>query len=301
MFESLESGVGLDIVVWLQDHSNPLFDALAEMLHYMGSSVFYIALLPIFYWSYNKVFGRQLLFALLFSSLAFLSLKNIVEAPRPYIAYPDRVTALVEEGGYGFPSGHTASTLVLTGLAASWIKKRWAWILAILATLIMGWSRMVAGVHYPQGVLGGMLVGTIVLWFLIGQRARFTSLWNAIPIYVHVGLILGAAALLGYAMRDENSLTLTGILLGVSLGNLVEDRLIEFEVNGTFTQRVMRYVVGVLIVMAVLFGLRAILPTGDIFRVVRYAAVGLVAFAGVPLLIKYDVFPDFAGNDQEMP
>ncbi|MCI0711093.1 MAG: phosphatase PAP2 family protein [Chloroflexi bacterium] len=255
MFETLESGIGLDIVIWLQDHSNPLFDALAEMLHYMGSSVFYIALLPIFYWSYNKVFGRQLLFALLFSSLAFLSLKNIVEAPRPHMAYPEEVTALVEEEGYGFPSGHTASTLVLMGLAASWINRQWAWMLAIAAALIMGWGRMVAGVHYPQDVLGGMLVGAMVLWFLIGQRARFTSLWNAIPLYIHVGLIIGATALIGYTIRDENSLMLTGVLLGVSLGNLVEDWPIEFEVHGTFSQRVMRYVVGVLIVMAVLFGL----------------------------------------------
>lgn len=293
MFDTLESGIGLDIVVWLQENSNPLFDALAEILHYMGGSLFYVALLPIFYWSYNKVLGRQLLFGLLFASLAFLSLKNIVEAPRPHTAYPDQVTALVEQEGYGFPSGHTANTLVLMGLIAAWFKKRWIWIVAIAATLVMGWARMVAGVHYPQDVLGGIIVGLIVLWFLVNQRAIFTTRWDALPLYIHIGVIVGATALVGLALRDEDSLTLTGVLLGVSLGNLVEDRLIEFEVDGTRLERILRYVLGLAVVLVVLFGLRAILPEGDIFRVLRYTAVGLASFAGVPYLIKQDVFPTF--------
>jgi membrane-associated phospholipid phosphatase len=291
MFDSLESGIGLDIVVWLQDNSNPLLDALAEMLHYMGSSLFYVALLPIFYWSYNKVFGRQLLFGLLFASLMFISLKNIVEAPRPHIAHPDEVNALVDQEGYGFPSGHTASTLVLMGMVAAWFKRRWLWILAVVVTLVMGWGRMAAGVHYPQDVLGGMLVGVVVLWFLVRQRTIFTTRWNALPLYVHLGVIVGVTAAIGLAMTDEDSLTLTGILLGVSLGNLIEDRLIEFEVDGTLTERVLRYVFGLVIVLAVLFGLRAILPGGDIFRVLRYTMVGLMSFAAVPFLIKNHLLP----------
>ena len=32
------TGIGLDIVIWLQEHNNGLFDLLAEILHVMGKS-----------------------------------------------------------------------------------------------------------------------------------------------------------------------------------------------------------------------------------------------------------------------
>ena len=82
-------------------------------------------------------------------------LKVIFAISRP----PDELH-LASVIGYGFPSGHAQMSMVLWG----WVGRQFK-ILAPCALLIflIGISRIYLGVHYPNQVLGGWVIGFMIL------------------------------------------------------------------------------------------------------------------------------------------
>jgi undecaprenyl-diphosphatase len=67
-----------------------------------------------------------------------------------------------------FPSGHTASAFgSAVAISRMWPQGRvlW-WTLAVL----MGYSRIYVGHHYPLDVVGGAIVGGLIAWWVLGGR-----------------------------------------------------------------------------------------------------------------------------------
>lgn len=79
--------------------------------------------------------------------------------------------ALVEAGGFSFPSGHALNSTVTYGLVALlvWRTALPTWfrglIVVALTTLVVliGASRIALGVHYPSDVVGGWLAGVAIV------------------------------------------------------------------------------------------------------------------------------------------
>ena len=62
--------------------------------------------------------------------------------------------------GYGFPSGHAQMSMVLWG----WIGRRFGILVpCALLIILIGISRIYLGVHYPNQVLGGWVIGFMIL------------------------------------------------------------------------------------------------------------------------------------------
>ena len=162
ILSGLEIGLGLDIVLWLQAHGNGFFDALAEALHFIGGDWVHLGALLVLYFSVDKRLGLRLLLLLALSSGTVSLLKVVFQTPRPYQVSAEVVT-LGQQGGYGLPSGHVANALVVWGYTALWFKKRRLMWCVIVYALLMGWSRMYSGVHYPQDVAAGLIVGALML------------------------------------------------------------------------------------------------------------------------------------------
>ncbi|KIS03351.1 phosphatase PAP2 family protein [Paucilactobacillus wasatchensis] len=104
-------------------------------------------------------------------SLINTGIKNIVRRPRP------NFDLLMHYGGYSFPSGHAiGATLVLGSiivLVQYNIVIRWQrWVtnfILLLLILLVGYSRVYVGVHYPSDVVAGFCLGFIIL--MLGQMA----------------------------------------------------------------------------------------------------------------------------------
>lgn len=62
-------------------------------------------------------------------------------------------------GNYGFPSCHAANTAALTAFLCCVLRSRAIAGTLILWALLMGYSRMYLGVHYPSDILMGYLCG----------------------------------------------------------------------------------------------------------------------------------------------
>ena len=93
-------------------------------------------------------------------------LKWLYGRPRPEI-FPPLTTA----NSYSFPSGHTMGAAGFYGFAAYLLwqqgKKVWAFA-SVLFALLIGFTRIYLGVHYPSDVLGALAVGIAWLVVVIG-------------------------------------------------------------------------------------------------------------------------------------
>jgi undecaprenyl-diphosphatase len=109
-------------------------------------------------------------------------LKQVFERSRP-----DIVPHLREVASWSFPSGHalTSAAVYLTlgtllmRLAHGRLAKLYCIAVAMLATLLVGATRVYLGVHYPTDVLAGWLVGlswALLCWVAERRLERRTGL-----------------------------------------------------------------------------------------------------------------------------
>lgn len=92
--------------------------------------------------------------------------KVIANRPRPYEVVADAVLRQRPALGTSFPSSHTAVTVAVVIALVPFLPRVLAWV-AIAYAVLVGWSRVYLGVHYPLDVLAGaglgMAVGSAVL------------------------------------------------------------------------------------------------------------------------------------------
>ena len=87
--------------------------------------------------------------------------KVIANRPRPYQVVADAVLRQPPAHGTSFPSSHTAVTVAVVIALVPFLPRALAWV-AIAYAVLVGWSRVYLGVHYPLDVLAGAGIGMAV-------------------------------------------------------------------------------------------------------------------------------------------
>lgn len=281
MFESLEGGAGLQVVIGLQSMGNPALDALALLLYLIGGFVFYLLAGTFVYWSVDKSLGKRLLIVLLVTGVLVAGLKLTFQRPRPYVAFPDQVWHVIDEGTYGIPSGHTAFALAWWGYLAWQTRRRAAWALVFAYTGLMGWGRMYIGAHYPQDIVGGLLVAVVSLAICVRFPSGVIGFWNRLPFAVRAALILMLSIIITLEFGEDHfALVVAGVVPGAALGAYLEGRALHFSTAGSQLQRAMRFVLG-LVLLASLFVLLWVSPVLAQSEVLRQALIYALIGAGV--------------------
>ena len=128
---------------------------------------FYLLLLSYLGWKRRWQLLPMVLFIALVITLADQTsvhlFKNVFERLRP--CHEPSLQGLVHlvnnkcGGQYGFISSHAANTFAVAFLTLLWIRKRWFTALMLIWALLVAYSRIYLGVHYPGDVLFGGIWG----------------------------------------------------------------------------------------------------------------------------------------------
>jgi membrane-associated phospholipid phosphatase len=143
-------------------HLHPLFLFFTGL----GTTAVLWPLLLLYYWLIDPVFARRLSIAFAASFLANRILKELFGTARPFETDRLLSTASAERTalGHGFPSGHAQNGATFYLAYAFHYQRKWLWALAGLIVLLVGLSRIYLGVHLPEDVGGGFLLGAVFAW-----------------------------------------------------------------------------------------------------------------------------------------
>jgi membrane-associated phospholipid phosphatase len=278
---------GIEVIVWVQSHSTPFWDAFFKAVTFLGNEEFYLLLLPFIYWCVNKRIGISLGYLSLLSAWVNSVVKYLFKIPRPW-TFDTRIRVLDDPTGPSFPSGHSQGAMVNMGYLAYRFRKPALWVVAGLAIFGVGLSRIVLGVHFPQDVLGGWLIGLVVLVIYVWAEAPVARWIAGQKTVVQVVLAVGVPVLLIFLHPSdmaglypaEASITPMSAIVGFGLGLIMERKWVGFRVDGAWWRRGLRFLVGLLLVAIFYAGPKLILPEEMAYgleaglRFVRYALAG---------------------------
>jgi len=209
---------GLDCVRLLQGWANPPLTISMRLITSLGSAGVYIAVVCFVYWCIDEKKGLHLGLMALISIWINLSLKWALDQPRPFFPAYDPSVGMISEQLGGFPSGHAQNTLVALTIISTWLTRRWAYIAAALVCLLVGFSRVYLGVHFPTDIIGGWLIGGIILaaYFLTRKRIEALIAKGGFRGGIYAGAALAFVMIL---YRPSAQLLLPGsLLLGLVIG-----------------------------------------------------------------------------------
>jgi membrane-associated phospholipid phosphatase len=225
---------GLDFIRGIQSWSSPPLTVFMMGLTHLGSPAAYLILLPLMYWCIDEKKGIRLGSALMVSAWINMALKFFLNQPRPFFEGYDPSIYFIQEHLGGLPSGHAQNSLLVWIIIASWCKKKRYYAGAAFLCLLIGFSRLYLGVHFPTDILGGWILGGLVLcgYFFLGPRIE--------ELLVRGGsrAELIAAALSAFIMilyRPSAEILMPGgILLGMGAGYSFNKRYFGFKARETY-------------------------------------------------------------------
>ena len=269
-------------LLWLQgirESLPPLFEQLFVAVSAIAASSALIVIPALLFWCLDKRAGRYVLFTFALGTLVNQFVKNTVCAYRPWVRSADvhpSAGALGEATGYSFPSGHTTVSATLLGAIGWWYRKSVPVLTALcwLFVLLVAFSRNFLGVHTPQDVLVGLVVG--ILSILVASRllAWADAGEGRDKLVLVVSLVIAVAYLAyvylkpypmdydasGALMVDPVKMQVdcfkaAGVFVGAVLGWFLEQRYVNFEVNPAkfgWKRMALRFVVGMAVLLLLL-------------------------------------------------
>jgi membrane-associated phospholipid phosphatase len=179
--------------------SNPVFDWLMPVLS--GNKFFIPAVILLGFWLLWKggARGRLFVFFLLLviavgDGVICNSLKHGIERLRPFNDITDAVVRIGRGGSGSMPSSHAANWFAATFVAYVFYRRSWRFMLPM--AMLVAFSRVYNGVHYPSDVVVGAILGggyaAGMLWLVdaawqwVGRR-WFPLWWQRLPTLLDPG------------------------------------------------------------------------------------------------------------------
>jgi len=158
----------------------PFFLHLFNWISLLGNTVVVLGIMGIIglfllFFKYDKAYVAGLFATVIGAGGMGYVMKMLIERARPNGLIPSTI-----ETSFSFPSGHATLAMALYGFGAYLLCKLYPKNAAVIVTLttliilVIGFSRLYLGVHFPSDVFAGYLLGGI--WLLIG--IEITTLWK---------------------------------------------------------------------------------------------------------------------------
>ena len=283
MFESLRS------------IATPELDRVIKVVTDLGSTTFYMIVIPILYWCISKSLGFGLAIVLSVSNYINVGIKFIVCRARPYVAFPTLTHPILKLTGTGY---HSPAAMLKSRphSGPTWpvLSGGWVALVGITVVVVVAFTRVYATVHYPTDVLVGAPLGLAIalVYSEIERRLRTSNtegmsrvgLQLAVSI-VLPGLVFALSAHRSPAFTEEVAQVL-GFLAGAGIGYTLENAYVKYDVRAGLPVQVVKVILGMAGLMGVRYGLKALFPDTALWNMIRYAAVAIWATLGAPFVFR---------------
>ena len=297
----------------LESIRNPVLDVLMQGITLLGDETVFLAIALLVFWCVSKKWGYYLMSIGFIGTILNQFLKLACRIPRPWVRDPDFTIvegARAGADGYSFPSGHTQSAVGTFGGIAHFTRYNWMRVACWVLIILIPFSRMYLGVHTPADVAVSFVIATVLVFalkplmdrsdrkpgILYGMLLGMVLLAVLFVLYVECWPFPAEMDAANYASGRENAYTLLGAVIGVNVVHYLDDQFLRFETQAPPLAQVLKLVLGLVVVLAVLEGLKilfaALFGSHPAAEAVRYFLVVLVAGCVWPMTFGW--FTDIA-------
>lgn len=278
----------MDVIRALQAFA-PALNEIMFFITNLGSERAYIIFLLLAYLAIDARVGRLLGVALLSSFYLNFMLKGMIDTPRPFMIEPSLSLGEQYDAtgiGAGFPSGHAQASTTFWGLAATFVRRRWFWLLAVIIVVLMGLSRMYFALHLPIDIIGGIAIGIIIIGVALALFRALEGVALAKGLIVALGIFI--PLIIHLSVPTMLSIPESDLLMGGLAAFITGPALYKHQVSGKPWQRGLLALMGIVLAFVFLIGSSFLLPEAfkrnAVGGFVRYLALGYVGVLLTPWL-----------------
>jgi len=218
----------------IQRHRNFFWDHYFMLATFCGDKLFYMTLIPCFFWFGNpEMMKLGRLFLLLLTTAVYVAnfLKELLALPRPP---SPPVWRNKTEHDYGLPSSHTASSLSVSVFLLSSLVRMgyvelniWTILAASIWVVSIAISRLYLGHHSPADLTAGAILGLSLtyVWYHYGNVIDdYVVNHSSVPLFICMlifFLSLSHPRSIEGTPSYARSISIIGLAVGVIYGSWV--------------------------------------------------------------------------------
>ena len=233
---------GIDIIKVIQTLRSPFLDSFFIFISALGKPAAYMIFLSGIYWIFDRKWGARIIILFYFSGWVNSTLKDLIGHSRPYVL--DQTVKVGHSGGPGLPSGHSQQSFVVLGAAALWIRRRGFTAAAAVLIVLIAFSRMYLGVHFPTDIIGGWLAAAVLLIVFMILCDKAENYIKRIRPSVLLGFSVFLPVLISLTMPGKFSVMSLGSLSGFCAGLITEGKSESSGPFPGFKKGLLRYISG---------------------------------------------------------
>lgn len=314
---------GIEVIRAVQNFSSPFLNEVMKIFTEASTYGFVVFIIGLYLWCIDYKKGLHLAYAAAFTSGLNGGIKRIFRIPRPFAHAPEIMLKSI--GGFSTPSGHSSiSAFIYPAVlfykpfgenlskdsqsakpqkSTASVKIKIA--AAIVLPLLVGFSRVYLGVHYPTDVLLGWGLGAFIflsmMFFLPAIEAKLSTLNRTdesdaqnIKFKKTASIRFTLAALFSFILIliSREKVNEAGLILGLAFGNIriLENSKYSFDASsGTWVQKFLRFIIGsalscIPIMIFYLLKIDSSYSQYRLYRFLEFFMVGLIASGLAPII-----------------
>lgn len=206
----------LEFMVDLARNRIEFLDPFFRFLNYFDTPYFFFTLIPVIWLGFSYKWGLRIFYWVTLNNLIMNFAKNSVGWPRPSTDLPE--IGFFHPTSYGFPSGGAQVAMFLGAILIYYWRTPAAWVIGTIYILLLSFTRLYIGVHYPIDILGGWAIALIMLVLFIYSKAHLEK-WlvkKGLSFCLLLSLAIPLALIIAFPIRSVTYPM--GSALGVGLG-----------------------------------------------------------------------------------